>query len=74
MEHPVISALPSRVRLDAVSILALTGAPSGRAVAWASDSGVIAPLGDRTDETGRAFAIFTPTTEGEVAFSVTYGA
>lgn len=69
----MIQVLPSRVRVDAHAIVALTGADPGRAVTWSTTTGTIAGLSTITDATGRAFAILNPAAEGAHEVTVTYG-
>lgn len=70
----MIRAIPTQPRIDATSVLVLTGAPPARVVSWSSTSGTVTPLATRTDGSGRAFAVFTPASEGAVTIEVEYGA
>lgn len=70
----MIRVLPRRVRIDATALVALVGAPPDRSVEWTSSSGALVPFTSTTDKHGRAFALWTPGTEGAATVGATYRA
>lgn len=70
-----LEAVPSSVAVDATALLILT-APPNRTVAWAIDGpGTLTVLDARTNEAGRALAVYHPAAIGDtVTISATYGA
>ena len=71
----MIHVLPgTSVRVDASLLLAVTGAEPARAIVWSADFGTVTAFSDITDATGRAFARYTPSSEGPAVITATYGA
>lgn len=63
-----ISAMPATPRADASALLAFDG-PAHVVVDWSvvSGPGTVTPLGDATDATGRAWAVYRPNGESGTA-------
>ena len=71
-----ISAMPTLPRADASSLLTFDG-PANVLVDWSvvSGPGTVTPLGDATDVTGRAWAVYRPNGEsGTATIRVQHGA
>jgi hypothetical protein len=61
-----LAAYPDKVRADASTLVMYQGA-ANRAIQWSlTGSGTLLPLTDYTDVAGRAAAIYTPGSEGDV--------
>ena len=69
-----ISAYPPNVAVDATSLLIFSGPPNV-SVEWAlTGSGTLTQGASYTDAGGRAHALYTPGTEGDVVtITVTHG-